>query len=138
MDMIKWFEEHNNISLLMTVLIAILIFYMSSIESKNIPGISFPLRSVIYHFAIFAFFCFFLLIGLVKGKNNNKQLIFIGVIIAILYGISDEIHQLFVPGRCCSIDDILVDSIGILIAGIGYSGKLFLYPNKRLFKSRII
>ncbi|MBR9705029.1 teicoplanin resistance protein VanZ, partial [Candidatus Pacearchaeota archaeon] len=37
-----------------------------------------------------------------------------------LYGISDEIHQLFVLGRACTISDVLVDSIGIFSAGYLY------------------
>jgi len=32
--------------------------------------------------------------------------------IAILYGISDEIHQSFVPGRFSSVYDVIADAIG--------------------------
>ena len=38
-------------------------------------------------------------------------------LIALLYSISDEIHQIFVPGRACRITDICIDSLGA-IAGI--------------------
>lgn len=34
--------------------------------------------------------------------------------IAILYGISDEIHQSFVPGRFPSIYDVIADALGAL------------------------
>jgi VanZ family protein len=44
-----------------------------------------------------------------KSKLFNYSLLF-----CVLYSISDEIHQIFVPGRACRIFDILVDSIGIL------------------------
>ena len=37
-------------------------------------------------------------------------------LITVLYAISDEIHQLFVPGRAGLIVDVLIDSIG---AGLG-------------------
>lgn len=40
----------------------------------------------------------------------------LGAIITILYGMSDEIHQYFVPGRCCSLSDLLSDGIGALLA----------------------
>ena len=40
------------------------------------------------------------------------------VAIAALYGISDELHQAFVPGRTAAIDDLLADTIGAL-AGAG-------------------
>jgi VanZ family protein len=46
-----------------------------------------------------------------------KALIF-SVLICILYAISDELHQLFVPGRGAQVMDVLIDSAGA-IAGIG-------------------
>lgn len=36
---------------------------------------------------------------------------------SLLYAGTDELHQLFVPGRACRITDVLVDGIGIL-AGV--------------------
>ncbi|MDC0977727.1 VanZ family protein [bacterium] len=40
--------------------------------------------------------------------------------ISTLYGISDELHQFFIPGRDCSISDVLVDIIGALTIVLGY------------------
>lgn len=45
-------------------------------------------------------------------KNNIPQSYLISIIFCIIYATSDEIHQLFVPGRACQIKDILIDSIG--------------------------
>ena len=116
--MIKWFEEHNKISLIMTILIAIIIFYVSSLTFKpGIPG-RFPWKSVAYHFYAFLFLAAFLLISLTNGKHKN--LIIIAVILGIIYAISDEVHQLFVPGRAFAISDILTDSAGILFATLIY------------------
>lgn len=36
-------------------------------------------------------------------------------LITVLYACSDEIHQLFVPGRSGQIQDVLIDSMGMLI-----------------------
>lgn len=36
----------------------------------------------------------------------------------VFYAITDEIHQIFVPGRAFQISDILVDSTGALIGAI--------------------
>ena len=47
------------------------------------------------------------------------------MIIAILYAISDEIHQIFVPTRFFAISDILTDSAGILFATLIYLGLRF-------------
>lgn len=38
---------------------------------------------------------------------------------AVLYAVGDEIHQLFVPGRCGLLKDVLIDSAGALI-GAGF------------------
>ncbi len=116
--MISWFEKHNKISWIITILIAIVIFYLSSLSFKSAPLGGFGYKTIIYHFYAFFFFSFFLLISLIKGKKKN--LIFTGLVLAIFYAISDEIHQLFVIGRACTISDILIDCIGILLAGYLY------------------
>jgi VanZ family protein len=40
-----------------------------------------------------------------------------GVAIAVLFGISDEWHQLHVPGRDGSLVDVLADSVGAALVG---------------------
>ena len=54
------------------------------------------------------------------GKLLDKYVI--ALIISIIYAISDEIHQIFVPGRSFQFTDILTDSAGSLlgIAIIGF------------------
>ena len=41
------------------------------------------------------------------------------MLIAIAYGISDEFHQLFVPGRSADVNDLFADVAGAAIALIG-------------------
>ena len=117
--MISWFEKHNKISWTITIIIAITIFYLSSKTFQGPPG-GVSYFSIFYHFLAFFYLSFFLLISLIKGKINKNLLIF-GLIIVILYGISDEIHQYFVPGRASTISDVLTNSAGILFAGTLYS-----------------
>ena len=45
----------------------------------------------------------------------NKKSIIFSIIIVMLYSISDEIHQAFVPGRSCELRDIIIDSSGGII-----------------------
>ena len=47
-------------------------------------------------------------------KNNYKS-INLSIIVCLLYAISDEIHQIFIPGRTGQITDVLIDTIGALI-----------------------
>lgn len=51
----------------------------------------------------------------VNGISGYRHVIFT-LLICILYASSDEIHQIFVPGRSAQIKDIFIDSAG---AGVG-------------------
>ena len=118
--MISWFEKHNKLSWIITILIAIFIFYISSLSFEFAPAGGYGWKTIAYHIYAFLFLTGFLLISLIKGRRENKNLFFWGLVFVILYAISDEIHQLFVLGRCCSFSDVLIDLIGILVAGFIY------------------
>jgi VanZ family protein len=66
------------------------------------------------------FFSYFVLGVLVMNALYQKgyRKFVLSLIICILYSISDEIHQTFVPGRGGNIIDVIIDSSGSLI-GIG-------------------
>ena len=115
--MIKLLEKYSKVSWVFAFLIAIAIFYMSSRTFKA-GAVSTNIYAILYHFFAFFFLALFLVPALVKGKS--KALIFVAIIIAIFYGLSDEIHQFFVPGRACMFSDFLVDSAGILLASFLY------------------
>ena len=92
--MIRLFEKYSKVSWLFVILIAVSIFCISSLSSEEVaPVVGFSWQPTVYHIAAFFFLAFFLLPALVKGKS--KKLIFLAVILAVLYGISDEIHQHF-------------------------------------------
>ncbi len=114
--MLKRLEKNKTIALTITTLIALEIFFYSTIQGGiNIGGSKLTLATL-YHFSIFFLFSFFLLI-VIKGKNKiNKKYFLMVLIISILYGIFDEIHQMFTPGRNSTITDVLIDSLGSLFA----------------------
>jgi len=58
-----------------------------------------------------------------------KKILIISAIICFLYACSDEIHQIYVPGRSCEIRDVLIDNIG---ACFGYL--IFYLSGKKLWK----
>lgn len=37
------------------------------------------------------------------------------VLAGVFYGMSDEWHQRFVPGRICGVDDLMADTFGIIL-----------------------
>jgi VanZ family protein len=65
--------------------------------------------------------------------RSGKKKISWMILICVLYAISDEIHQSFVPGRGPSIIDVFIDSTGA-ITGI-ILGKAYLLKKKRINRS---
>lgn len=47
---------------------------------------------------------------------------FLALLICVLYAISDEVHQLFVPGRGGQLRDVIIDSTGALVGILIYNG----------------
>ena len=116
--MIKLFEKYNKLSWFFVIIIALTIFYISSLTFPPGKG-GFGWKTIAYHFLAFFFLAFFFLPALVKGKS--RKLVFLSIVLAVLYGISDEIHQFFVPGRYCTFSDVMVNSCGILFSGLIYT-----------------
>jgi VanZ family protein len=54
-----------------------------------------------------------------SGRKGFKWFI-IAIGICIIYAVSDEIHQLYVPGRGAQLKDVLIDSSGVLVGGSLY------------------
>ncbi len=92
---------------------AFLIFFLSS-QSRlpRIPG-AFPGVDKLAHAAVFGVFAFLLLYA-DRFPRGWRGLFWVGI--AFLYGVSDEIHQSFVPGRTVDIYDGLADLTGALLA----------------------
>lgn len=53
----------------------------------------------------------------VQNPPFKKKAFRYAMLFCFLYGISDEIHQAFIPGRTPSLTDVFYDSVGIIIAG---------------------
>lgn len=57
-----------------------------------------------------------LILLLYYGFQKNKiQHLYLPFLISLIYACSDEFHQLFIAGRAGQIQDVMIDSIGILI-----------------------
>ncbi len=58
-------------------------------------------------------------ISIALRKSGMKRYVLItGIILATLYGITDEVHQAYVPGRCSDVSDALADIVGAFIGCI--------------------
>ena len=49
------------------------------------------------------------------GSSSAGRAWFLSLVLCIIYAISDEIHQRFVPGRSGEVRDVLLDTCGIII-----------------------
>lgn len=99
---------------------AVIIFTASSMPLPPRPPV-FPHFDKVCHFIEYAVLGFLLLRALDSTDVNPKgfNLRMMAVLLAIIYGISDELHQYFVPGRFVELGDILSDGFG------AYIGQLF-------------
>jgi VanZ family protein len=99
------------------IIYAIIIFSASSIPGKAIPPI-FKYQDVVFHFTEYAFLSLFLSRALKAGGVLGHKRFYWVFILCLLYALSDEWHQSFVPGRVASLYDIVVDGLGAFVAGI--------------------
>lgn len=73
----------------------------------------------------------FLLAGSYVDKEKNRlRGICIPTVLGSLYAVSDELHQLFVPGRSCELTDMLIDSSGVIL-GTLFGLFIFVYWKNR-------
>lgn len=93
-----------------------LIFYLSSRSQVSVP-LSFPGFDKLLHAIEYAVLGILLIRALDKENPKGDQVILkcLAIIIAMLYGLSDEFHQGFVPGRCVDFFDWCADSFGVLL-----------------------
>jgi hypothetical protein len=117
--MIGWLERHKKVAWGVVVVIGVLIFVLSSIPAENLGSVGGSnINAIMYHIIAFYAFALFLFIAVTEGKYLG--LVYWGVIIALAYGILDELHQLFVPGRVASVGDVFLDGVGIAFALVVY------------------
>ena len=106
------------------------IFYFSSLPTIPPLIIEIYPETLIWHMIEYAIFSILLFRALINSKTTTfrENAIHLAIIISILYGVTDEIHQHFVPGRTSSLFDIIANSVGstvILTKNIFDRGKLY-------------
>ena len=101
-------------------------------EQDNAPFILFAQRLVrkLAHVFIFTVLAFFIRICLESWFGGKKHLLLYSFLIGAVYAISDEVHQLMVPTRSGSIQDILLDCGGVLIGVLIAAGIIRLVRKK--------
>lgn len=64
------------------------------------------------HFFAYLTLGILVLNGLRRSGVNIKQGAGVALLICILYAVTDEVHQLYIPGRSGEVRDVMIDSAG--------------------------
>ena len=67
------------------------------------------------HAAVYALLGAFLRVALGGTRLSRRSAILLAVAIATVYGVTDEVHQRFVPGRESSAADLVADAVGAIL-----------------------
>lgn len=70
------------------------------------------------HFFAFLVLGFFALLAFNPNREGGSRQVLMALGLCVAFAVSDEIHQLFIPGRSGEIRDVLIDSVGSSV-GIG-------------------
>ncbi len=70
------------------------------------------------HAAAYSVLAFCCVIGLSGAslRRITPALLVTALVLAVCYGVSDELHQAFVPGREPDVADVFADAVGALLA----------------------
>ena len=110
-------------NLLPPILLMGLIFLASSVpandnsEKWNLMDLLNPALQNVLHIPLFGVLSIFWLKSLTQQGGATRHKILIAISIVFAYGLIDEFHQYFVPGRFCSSTDMFFNCLGA-IAGI--------------------
>ena len=126
--MLTFFENHPKFSWLITLIGAVLIFYISSLSFPPGAKAGTNFNAILYHILAFFLFALFLFVSILRGKKNYL-IFFLAITLSIFYAISDELHQFFVPGRSCAFSDVFLDFVGISLASLVYLIRIKLKSN---------
>ncbi|GHV17964.1 hypothetical protein FACS18949_06990 [Clostridia bacterium] len=111
------FKKWRGIFLALSVLWAAGIFWVSSIPASGLPP-NMGLWTNVGHFSEYLVFAVLIALTLRKQDRAIWKTALFAVIIASLYGASDEFHQWFVEGRYTDVLDWLTDTAGAVVGAV--------------------
>ncbi|MBL7685629.1 MAG: VanZ family protein [Deltaproteobacteria bacterium] len=110
------FKKRRYLYILLALLYASLIFYFSS---RPALSVSHDKMAHIFEYSLFGFIICPVLRYFFKIQHVGKLILF-AVFVVTLYGVTDEFHQSFVPGRESSIYDVIADFVGSFLGALIY------------------
>lgn len=100
--------------IVLTLLYCAGIYWMSSRSKLPDTPDFIPFKDKIAHAVIYAGLAAVVSVGIRRSNESvrPREQFLLPLLFAALYGLSDEIHQYFVPDRTCDVWDWLVDCLG--------------------------
>ncbi|HZK28477.1 MAG TPA: VanZ family protein [Thermoclostridium sp.] len=66
-----------------------------------------------------------------SGLKLQKSIVF-SFLVCLLYAMSDEIHQMYVPGRGAQVKDVLIDTLGAISGLLIYCSTIYIINKRRM------
>lgn len=125
-------EQSNELSTGITEVIIIIIEKVDPNADFDIHAFNHIIRKNAHFFAYFVLGILVINAFRRSGVFGYKSIV-LALLICVLYAVSDEVHQYFVPGRGPGVKDVFIDSAGAVV-GI----MLYLGISKLIIKRKII
>lgn len=96
----------------------LIIFILSSIPGEELSKVDFEFNDKLAHFIVYGILCilfFYSLKNQTKSIKLQKYALEFAFLFTALYGVTDEVHQYFVPKRSCELSDWIADALGALM-----------------------
>lgn len=118
------------ITTLPVLLASVGIFIASHQPQIELPDFGIFNFDKLLHLGAYFVYSLFLMLFLVSNfRLNKRKILLVSFVLAVLFAISDEFHQSFVPGRDASVYDLLADIIGISLSLLCFN---LIYKTSRL------
>jgi len=92
---------------------AVAIFFASSIPGKSMPEVEVLRYDKVVHAVVYAVLGGLFFAAIRRSSSlTTGRVVAVAAVFSVLYGLTDEFHQLFVPGRNAELNDALADGIG--------------------------
>jgi len=111
---------------------AIILFSLSNTPGNELPSLKFGLDKLA-HISVYCIFSYLIIFAFTNSTHKDYfHKIYYSFLIAFLYGVFEEYHQLFVPGRFFSYGDMYANLIGSVAGVLIWHFNIFHHKEKIL------
>ena len=107
----------------LTIIYILIISLLSHTPNDNLPesDIGFSNIDKVFHFVEFFILGLLIKFSLYEREiSSQKAIVFTTIIFGFSLACIDELHQSFIRGRVCSVEDLLFDFLGISVSFFSY------------------